>query len=53
MEVDDFEGSEDYLKKFNKTLFRNDSENQNKFLQFLINGTKNACDNDELEKNTC
>ena len=57
MEVDDFEGSEDYLKKFNKTLFRNESENQNQFcqvlllaLKFKINGTKNACDNDDLEK---
>ena len=57
MEVNDFEGLEDYLKKFNKTLFPNESENQNQFcqvllpaLKFKINGTKNACNNNELEK---
>ena len=62
MEVHDFEGSENYVKRFKKTFFPNNEDgdkNQNQFrqvlvlaLKFKINGTKNTCDIDELEKNT-
>ena len=57
MEVDDFKGSQDNVEKFNKTLFPNESENQNQFCQvillalnFKINGTKNTCNIEDFEK---
>ena len=57
MEVDDFKGSQDNVEKFNKTLFPNESENQNQFcqvillaLKFKINGTKNTCNIEDFEK---
>ena len=57
MEVDDFKGSQDNDEKFNKTLFPNESENQNQFCQvillalnFKINGTKNTCNIEDFEK---
>ena len=60
MEVGDFEGSEGCLEKFQKTLFpKNEDtiEGQNQLchvillaLKFKINGSKNTCSSDELEK---
>ena len=57
MEVDDFKGSQDNVEKFNKTLFPNESENQNQFcqvillaLKFKINRTKNTCNIKDFEK---
>ena len=60
MEVDDFQGSEDCLQKFQKTLFPkngNNIEGQNQLchvilfaLKYKINGSKNTCSSDELEK---
>ena len=56
MEVDGFQGSEDCLEKFQKTLFpKNENEGQNQLcqvillaLQYKINGSKNS--SNELEK---
>ena len=60
MEVDDFKGSEGCLEKFQKMLFpknENNIEGQNQLchiillaLKFKINGSKNTCASDELEK---
>ena len=60
MEVDDFQGSEDYLEKFQKRLFRkneNNIEGQNQLrhvillaLKYEINGSENTCSSNELEK---
>ena len=60
MEVDDFQGSEDCLEKFQKTLFpknENNIEGQNQLchvillaLKYKINGSKNTCSSNELEK---
>ena len=60
MEVDDFQGSEDCLEKFQKTLFpknENNIEGQNQLchvillaLKYKINGSKNTCSSKELEK---
>ena len=58
MEVDDFQGSEDCLKKFQKTLFpknENNIEGQNQSchiillaLKYKVNGSKNTCSSNEL-----
>ena len=56
MEVDDFQGSEDFLEKFQKTSFpKNENEGQNQLcqvillaLKYKINASKNS--SDELEK---
>ena len=59
MEVDDFQGSEDCLEKFQKMLFpKNENEGQNRLchvillaLKYKINGSKNTCSSsEELEK---
>ena len=60
MEVDDFQGSEDCLEKFQKTLFpknENNIEGQNQLchvillaLKYKINGSENTCSSNELEK---
>ena len=60
MEVDDFQGSEDCLEKFQKTLFlknKNNIEGQNQLrhvillaLKYKINGSENTCSSNELEK---
>ena len=60
MVVDDFKGSEGCLEKFQKMLFpknENNIEGQNQLchiillaLKFKINGSKNTCASDELEK---
>ena len=60
MEVDDFQGSKDCLEKFQKTFFpKNDNniEGQNQLchiilfaLKYQINGSKNTCSSNELEK---
>ena len=60
MEVDDFQGSKDCLEKFQKTLFsknENNIEGRNQLchvillaLKYKINGSKNTCSSNELEK---
>ena len=60
MEVDDFQESEGCLEKFQKTLFpknENNTEGQNQLchvtllaLKYKINGSKNTCSSNELEK---
>ena len=59
MEVDEFKGVQYDVEKFNETLFPPESENQNQFCQVILlalklkkkkKGTKNVCDNDDLEK---
>ena len=59
MEVDDFQGSEDCLEKFQKTLFPKNEiniEGQNQLwqvillgLKYKINGSKNLCSSNELK----
>ena len=59
MGVDDFEGSEDCLEKFQKTLFpknENNIEGQNQLcqvillaLKYKINGSKNTCSSNDLK----
>ena len=58
MEVDDFQGSEDYLEKFQKTLFPKNEiniEGLNQLchvillaLKYKINASKNICSNNEI-----
>ena len=60
MEVDDFQGSEDYLEKFQKTLFPKNEiniEGLNQLchviflaLKYKINASKNICSNNELKE---
>ena len=60
MEVDDFKGSEDCLENFQKTLFPKNEDNiegQNQLchvillaFKYKINGNKNICSSNELEK---
>ena len=60
IEVDDFQGSEDCLEKFQKTLFPKNEiniEGLNQLchaillaLKYKINGSKNICSNNELKK---
>ena len=59
MEVDDFKGSQGCLEKFQKTFPKNEDniEGQDQLchvillaLKFKINGSKNTCASDELEK---
>ena len=60
MEVDDFKGSQGCLEKFQKMLFSKNEDNiegQDQLchvillaLKFKINGSKNTCASDELEK---
>ena len=59
MEIDDFQGSEDCLEKFQKTFpkNKNNTEGQNQLrhvtlltLKYKINGSKNTCSSNELEK---
>ena len=60
MEVDDFQGSEDYLEKFQKTLFPKieiNIEGLNQLchvillaLKYKINASKNICSNNELKE---
>ena len=60
MEADDFQGSEDCLEKFQKTLFpknENNIEGQNQLchvillsLKYKKNGSENTCSSNELER---
>ena len=60
MEVNDFQGLEHYLEKFQNTLFpkkQNNIEGQNQLshvirlaLKYKINGSKKTCSSNELEK---
>ena len=60
MEVDDFQGSEDCLEKFQKTLFpknENNIEGQIQLchvillaLKYKINDSENICSSNELQK---
>ena len=58
MKVDDFQESKDCLEKIQKMLFpKNENEGQNQLchvillgLKYKMNGSKNACSSNDLEK---
>ena len=58
MEIDEFKESKIDIETFNKTLFPNESENnENRFckvvlyaIKFAINDTKNTCSEEDFEK---